>query len=763
MMESPEVEPAARTTIDLDACAREPIHVPGAIQPHGVLAVLREPDCTVIQVSANVVELGVPEPDTVLGRPVAELLGEDAAGAIHAALERPELAGANPVRLRTGRAGSERSWDAILHRAEGGVVLELEPASDDDPRSISRLYEHVRHALRRLQATRSLADLCETVAEEVRRMTRLDRVMVYRFDEEWNGEVVAESRAPDVDGFLGLRFPASDIPAQARELYRRNWLRLIADAGYKPSAIVPEINPDTGAPLDLSGSELRSVSPVHLEYLRNMDVGASMSVSLLRDGELWGLIACHHRDPVLLPYDVRAACEFLGQTFSVQLAGVVDEAERAYALELAAVGGRILDRAAGRDDWAAALVDGEPSLAALAGADGAAVWAGGRAHRAGVTPDDRAIAGLARWLAERRTPLFATDRLSDEFPDAAAWQDVGSGLLAAAIGGERGEFLMWFRGEAVRTVTWAGNPEKPVDVVTTGAAAADGATPRLHPRRSFAAWSETVRGQSLPWRAAERDAAAAIRDRIVEIVLRQADVLARLNSELRRSNEELEAFTYIASHDLKEPLRGIHSFAEMIRDDHGDALGREGGQQLETVLRLARRMDAMLDSFLRYSRAGQLELRTVEVDMQQLLDEVLDTLATRVGEAGAEVRVPRPLPVQRCDPIRAASVIQNLISNALKYTASDAPRVEVGYEEPGGGRPTVFRVSDNGIGIAPEQHEAVFRLFRRLHARDRYGGGTGAGLTIAKRLVERHGGRIWIESEPDAGSTFMFTLAPEPE
>jgi light-regulated signal transduction histidine kinase (bacteriophytochrome) len=318
----------------------------------------------------------------------------------------------------------------------------------------------------------------------------------------------------------------------------------------------------------------------------------------------------------------------------------------------------------------------------------------------------------------------------------------------------------------VRTVEWAGNPEKRVRAAAEPPAGAErhaDEVPALSPRTSFAAWSETVRGRSAPWHPAEVRGAAELRGRIVDIVLRRADQLSRLNAELSRSNDELDAFAYIVSHDLKEPLRGIHNFSRMLREDHAAALDDEGREEVETLLRLSARMDGMLDSLLTYSRAGKLELRLVDTDLQALLGEVLDTLRTRLQESGTEMRIPRPLPTVRCDPVRAGSVLQNLISNAVKYNDKLEKWIEVGWLDPETeGGPPVLYVRDNGIGI-PEKHwDSIFRIFKRLHGRDRFGGGSGAGLTIARKLVERHGGRIWLESAPGEGTTFFFTLEPGP-
>lgn len=763
-MADPQLHPGALPAdpefrVDLSNCAREPIHIPGAVQPHGALFALREPELVVLQASANVRELFGVAAEEVLGHPVDALLGRDEADRLRAVLAAGDPAGANPLRMTVGGA----AWDGIVHRTEGAAVLELEPGSGGDPRSVGALYTQVRGALARLQGARTLSALCEAVADETRRITGLDRVMVYRFDPSWNGEVVAEARTPEIDGFMGLHFPATDIPAQARELYRRNWLRLIADSGYRPSPIVPPLNPDTGAALDLSGSTLRSVSPIHLEYLRNMDVGASMSVSLLRGGELWGLVACHHASPRYVPYEVRNACEFLGQAFSVQLGAVADIEDRGYDLHVASLGARLLDRTAADDDWVRAVTAGAPNLGDLAAADGAAVVTGDGCATVGTTPSEAQIRALAAWLAERDADLFHTEHLSAEFAPAAEYAPVASGLLAAAVSRGRGDYLMWFRPEVVRTVQWAGNPDKAVQ--SNGRAPGDAeqhanGVPTLHPRRSFEAWSETLRGRSLPWKPAEVRGAAELRGRMVDLVLRRSEQLAQLNAELTRSNDELDAFTYIVSHDLKEPLRGIHSFSRMLRDDHGGALGPSGEEEVETLIRLSQRMDGMLDSLLQYSRAGKLELRVVDTDLQRLVGEVLDTLQTRLERSGTTVRVPRPLPTVRCDPVRAASVFQNLVANATKYNDKAEKWVEIGSLDPAPGAPATLYVRDNGIGIAPRHWDTVFRIFKRLHGRDKFGGGSGAGLTIARKLVERHGGRIWLDSEPGQGTTFYFTLEP---
>jgi two-component system, chemotaxis family, sensor kinase Cph1 len=308
--------------------------------------------------------------------------------------------------------------------------------------------------------------------------------------------------------------------------------------------------------------------------------------------------------------------------------------------------------------------------------------------------------------------------------------------------------VLWFRPELVRTVRWAGRPDKDVlQEPAAGEGQQDGGV-RLHPRRSFEAWSETVRGRSAPWHDADLRAADQLRARVRDIVIANAATIARLNERLQLSNDELDSFAWIVGHDLKEPLRGMVNSAHAIADGEME--------HVETVIRLGSRMHVMLDSLLDHARADKLELKREHVALAEVVAEVVDSLRARIEENDVVIDVVQPLPTVYADRVRLASVLQNLIANAIKYNDSAVKRVEIG-----GGRDgdtVAVYVRDNGIGIEPRHHDSIFELFRRLHPRDSYGGGAGAGLTITRRMVERHGGRIRVESEPGTGTTFHFTL-----
>lgn len=742
-------------SVDLSVCDREPIHTPGTIQAHGALLALHGPDFTVVQASANTVEWFGLEAAQVLGRPLSAVLTGEAWARVLSALSQGDLRTVNPVRLTLGEGARARPVNALLHRQEDTFLLEVEARDAEGGLSAMDLFAQVRVSMARFLNADTVVALCGAAAEEVRRVTGFDRVMVYRFDADWHGEVIGEAVREDVDRFLGLHFPASDIPAQARRLYAQNWLRQIPDvrAPAVPLLGARGLAPDK--PLDLSFATLRSVSPVHLEYLRNMEVGASMSISLMQGERLWGLIACHHLSPRRLAYEERAACEFIGQLVSGEVSARAQRSHAEAQARQGAVQAQLVQRMSREERFLEGLISGTPSLLDVVSASGATVWLDQGRVSVGRTPSEAQTQALVNWLGQVAGDRpFQTDSLPRLYPPAAAFAEVASGLLAVPLSTPASQWVLWFRPEVLQSVTWAGNPHKPVE---------EGV--RLSPRKSFAAWQETVHHTALRWTAEEVAAAQEFRGAMVGVVLRKASELARLNGELARSNEELDAFTYIASHDLKEPLRGIQLYTQFILEDAEERLDPETRERLSFIHKLGVRMQELLEGLFHYSRVGRIQLSVKETDLQALVEDIVTTLRGRLEETRTEVRIPRRLPKVRCDVLRVREALANLISNAAKYNDKPERWVEIGFTDealpPGKAEACLaLYVRDNGIGIPAKHHKAVFEMFRRLHSHDAYGGGTGVGLAIVQRVIERHGGQVWLESTPGDGSTFFFTLGP---
>ncbi|QWF22412.1 SpoIIE family protein phosphatase [Nocardioides sp. LMS-CY] len=528
MSESLAPHTPAYGEVDLTTCDREPIHVPGAIQPHGVLLALDE-QLRVVVVSGNCDALLGVRAEVAIGAPLESLLGPllaaDLAERIAAeATTEPLVVRLDELPPRAGLAG--RQVDVRHHRSGARWIVEIEPVSGVGATRLT--YQSTRGAMARLAQATSVRDLAGQLATEIRGLLGFDRVMVYRFDEDWNGEVVAEERRDDLNPFLGLHYPATDIPAQARRLYTINWTRLIVDVGYTPVPLQPVLDPVTEAPLDLSHASLRSVSPIHVEYLSNMGVRASMSISLVVDGVLWGLVACHHYSGPHRPsHDARAAAEFLGQVAS-QLAA---DRERADVRERKLAAQTVLARMTGRisADPASPLVSlmADPELLTLVQATGAVLSYDGVVTRRGeVDLDDDDLQLIASTLEDPLTYATCTDRLTTLLPELAG-RTSAAGVLRVGSASDR--FLLWFRPEQERVVDWGGDP------TNKQLAAAEGPDVRLSPRRSFEKWREVVRGRSLPWAEWKLEAADALGKHLIGLLLTRSKEQIAMAESLQRS------------------------------------------------------------------------------------------------------------------------------------------------------------------------------------------------------------------------------------
>jgi light-regulated signal transduction histidine kinase (bacteriophytochrome) len=735
--------------IDLTACDREPIHIPGSVQPHGILVAIRLSDRTIAYASANIAEVFDLDPEDVLGRPFEEVLPTLSA-AFAAQLDDPPSAGSTrfvrTIQVRT--AQEERFFETAISRSGDCAILELEEPPQGAVSSIDALYPTLRRFVGQLQGAPTVEVLCHLAAQDIRRMTGFDRVLIYRFD-AWNGTVIAEDRNEVLPSYLDLRFPASDIPAQARELYRRNRLRIIPDANYTP---VPIQSRDP-APLDLSDSVLRSVSPVHLEYMRNMGTLASMSISILRDGRLWGLISCHNREPKRVSLQVRNACDFLTQIFALQLEARENTTLAENRMRLGAVQTRLLAHMAAEEHFIAGLVNHADDLMMLAGAQGAAVLTQDHCWRMGQTPDKDQVRALVDWLSQsHQEDVFATDNLAEVYPAAAAYADRASGLLSISVSKVHASYVLWFRPEVVQTVKWGGNPQKPVQE--------EAGSLRLHPRRSFEIWKETVRNRSLAWDRSEVEAVKELRNAIVGIVLRRAEELASLSEELRRSNKELEAFSYSVSHDLRAPFRHIVGYSELLKKQESSELSEKGKRYVDTIIEAAYTAGTLVDNLLRFSHMGRTALKPRSVDVAALVNEIRQKLAVEHGGRRIQWIVGDLAPVH-ADPVLIRLVFENLLDNAVKYTRTrEKARIEIGSTRKDG--ETIYSVRDNGVGFDMKYIDKLFGVFQRLHRMEEFEG-TGIGLANVRRIVERHGGRAWAEGELDKGATFSIALPDHDE
>lgn len=750
-----EQEVVTAKNVDISNCDQEQVHLVNAIQPHGALLVLEEPTLRVVQASANTGGfLGVPYA-SLLGQAIDGLLGDENARALRAQLGRTNLTDTLAHLMSvSGLPHRNERFHLFGNRIDGLLLLEFERCAEVSTIE-SDLFSRLRDTMQQLRGASSLSAFLDVAVEQMRAISGFERVMAYRFEPDGSGEVVAEAKDATLEAYLGLHYPASDIPAPARRLFALSPLRHLPNVDYAPVPLLPEqCVGSLEGPLDLSYSSLRSVSEMYTGYLRNMGAKATLVAPLLKDGTLWGLISCmQHSEPKYLAYEQRNPSEFLAQMVSLLMGSREDLDQYAYRARLDHTLGQLVGSLGRIESLHEALTADETNLLSAIDANGVALIADGKETLLGSTPSREQVSVIRDWLGQRDTAVFSTHSLSQVFPVADEFRAVASGLLSIRLSRASQDWVIWFRPEVLREAYWAGDPNKPVDI------SVDDHEPRLRPRSSFALWKETVRGQSRPWMDCETDYAARLRQAVLDVVAERARVLVRINAELERSNLDLDSFAYAASHDLKEPLRGIHNFAEFLSTEEGPRLSARGRKRVETILRLAGRMDDLLESLLQYSRVFRNELELDSYPISALVEQTVDFIKQVIPGKGVEIGIMPALPIVRCDRMRVSMIFHNLIMNAIKYNEQTIKRVDIGCDA--NLSPPVFFVRDNGIGIAASYHGLIFDLFRRLHGRDEYGGGTGAGLTIANKAVKRHGGRLWVESEVGAGSTFYFTLAPD--
>lgn len=678
--------------VDLTNCDREPIHILGAIQDFGFLLALSA-DWLVVRASENVGQWLPGSVDDILGQPLGEIVTPEAMDTIRRCVHG--LSGPDGIERAFGvvlRPDGE-AFDLAVHLSGGAIVVEAEPAEHKAGFNSGMT---VRGMIDRMHRSTSIERLLKEAARQMRVLTGFDRVMVYRFREDEAGEVVAEAARSHMTPYLGLNYPATDIPKQARALYLRNWLRIIADVGAEPSPIRPARNPE-GAPLDLSMSALRAVSPIHVEYLRNMGVGASLSISIVVDGKLWGLFACHHEEPRRISYERRTAAELFGQIFSLLLAGREREDQHDHESTARVHHDRLMSAMAANGDPQATMAEFLDDFGEMIDCSGVGLWMNGEATLKGRTPTREEFAELVRFLNRgEAAQVYATDEIGRVFEPARDYAERAAGLLAVPLSRSPRDYVVFFRNELARNVRWAGDPEKPVTVGPNGA--------RLTPRKSFEAWTQTVRGRSAPWSAADIRIAQSLRLTLLEVVLRLTDAAEK---DRRGQQERQELLIAELNHRVRNILgliRGLVSQSKRPDISASEFAEVVGGR----VHALARAHDQITEQ--NWSPGSLRKL------IQQEAAAFLENGASRVRVKGPSVL----LEPQAFSTV--ALVIHELTTNAAKYGALcdstgevnvswrflDDDALELAWRETGG--PAVKAPNRRGFGSTIIERSIPFDL-----------------------------------------------------
>lgn len=724
--------------VDLENCAKEPIHIIGKSQSYGVLLVCDPITLNISQSGTNTLEhFGIPHSE-LLGKPLSHLIGDDHTGYLKELLARKEISIPQEVKIGVKR------FLILAHFSELNLVLEFEPLEEiHDPYFFQRQLTRV---LNKIQDSVSVNELCKSASTLTKDIFGYDRVMIYKFDKEWNGEVVAEEKEEGMESWLGLHYPATDIPAQSRAMFLKHQVRMIADVKYIPVRIEPELSPLTGTPLDLSRSGLRAVSPIHIEYLMNMEVGASLSSAIIVKGKLWGLIACHHRTPKFISYYKRESCRFLAQMLSTEIAlkesnSFIKQRESSEKLRKL-----LVKQLRDKKELFDALSQGRIKFTDLISCGGGALYFNGNWKLAGNCPSvEQTEELMKKFLQFQETSLYSTRKLSNIFPEAQKYKQTASGVLSLRI--SENKYIIWFRPELVQTVTWGGDPDDK--------AFYNEEKKRLSPRKSFKKWSKELTGISEEWQDFDLSAARSLGEDVSHVLLaKQWNEIQALNKKLIEANKDLELFSYGLSHDLRAPVRGMEGYLQILREDHGHLLPEKGKKLLGRICDLTGKMNTLIDDILSYSGLSHMgELQFQEVPVKQLLEEIFELFNVKLNYPDTEVQIQENLPVIKGDKRMLFQLWSNVINNAFKYSEKkENPKIKIGTEQRNGEE--FFFVNDNGIGIESSYFDKIFDNFTRVAGKEY--NGTGIGLAIVKKIVEKHKGSIWVESDKGKGTTFYF-------
>lgn len=727
----------------LEVCAQEPIHIPGSIQPHGLLIAF-DPVSSVIQhVSENSETFLLAPPEEILGRTIGDVFGPERSTVLLNATTKPPL---EPLESSVIELNG-KLHDVVANRAGAKTILEFEPQPVDKEYSSDKFYyEQLRSFAVGVREAKSVNELYDLIVREIFKLTGIDRVKLYKFDAEWNGEVVAEAKTDYMPSYLGLHFPASDIPEQARRLYTKSYLRLIADISYRPSRIIPDLDPVTNEPLDLSQSALRSVSPIHIQYLDNMQVRASMSISIIQNGRLWGLVACHHNSPFYAPYRNRMIAEVIGHIFSAQLSSLAEMEKTSSELKRTLLLEKLSLAIRQSSSLSSLFISIAPLAIEALKSNGLVLYSNGKTHLFGQTPDAASLSSLFDWLKTEDTrDLIYTDDVQNLLGNKPGMASLDGGILGMRVTLSSNDFAVWFRPNQQKEVRWAGKPEKPPE--------ATGAGYRLTPRSSFEIWKESAKGRSLPWSADDIQTA----DNVVKIFIESKQVAAD------HANAAKSEFMANLSHELRTPMNAILGISNILAGSQ--PLTERQRMFVNTLKGSADNLLGLINDLLDVSKieAGNVTLESVPFDLLRLTQEVISMMSVRVTEKGLNLKVDSSglKGGLFCgDPMRLRQVIINLVNNAVKFTEQGTVTVKMFSAEVADEHQTVvIEVSDTGIGIAAEKLETIFEKFTQAdNSISRRFGGTGLGLSITKTLVELMGGRITVRSEPGKGSTFSFSV-----
>lgn len=721
-----------------DNCHREPIHRPTAIQGNGHLLVIsNSTNPSLLAISEKLAPSMGLATDTLWSMQLSDWLPNS----IMEIANNIDQADFDPRNLPEKFHLEGGVFEVIYYQHGENLVVELEPESNTEVDD-----QLIRTTAQAFRASDNLESLYAEATKTIARSFGFDRAMIYQFDQDQHGCVVGEYKIDSLEAFLGLHYPESDIPKIARDLFLLVKSRAISDVGcqYTRLAFHPNQKQDAKY-LDLSKSQLRATSPIHIQYLQNMGVKSSLTFAIIIQGKLWGLIACHHGKPRQVLFNHKLIGEVISDLLAKRIVEIESEKRRTTEERARRIETALLQQVKLSDNYRIQIIERSALIRDLCEADGAALVSLDQCvYVSGIAPEKSTLIAIRNWLVSNgHDEVFNTSHFTRDIPVPVKVSTQIGGLLSSCICTVSDSYLMWFKHPETKVVDWAGNPENSFSIeVVEGVDDV-----RLSPRQSFAKWQVKVEGQSTRWEQSALDMADRVQQGFFKKELRYTAMLTE------RNNSEFLQLTFAAAHDLQEPMRTQSNYLDLLRESIKENAGKDDILHcVDKTEASINRMKMLVTDLLNYSQLGVSASRE-RVDLSSVVSSVSEELSLMIDETQTILSIGE-LPAIIGDPGKVEQLIRNLLTNAIKYVApSTKPEISI-YTEQDGSFWTL-NVKDNGIGIDTKYHSDIFVMFKRLHGKKEYDG-TGIGLAICKKVADMMGAEIGLTSASGEGSTFWL-------